>query len=83
MFGFTLANSSVSFFRFLFCIAHFAFILVLGLYFGLIQPSASSLFTCECGYGLDTFNTHLIRCPFGDQRIVTHDAIQNIIYAFA
>ncbi len=31
----------------------------------MIQPLASSLFTCECGHGLDASNTHLTGCPFG------------------
>jgi hypothetical protein len=35
---------------------------------------------CECGHGLNTFNTHLARCPFGNQWITTHDAIQNVMY---
>jgi hypothetical protein len=48
-----------------FHIAHFTFTLALHFYLGLIQPSTSSLFMCECGHMLDTFGTHLIRCPFG------------------
>ncbi len=35
-----------------FCIAHSTFILVLHFRFGMIQPSASSLFMCECGHGM-------------------------------
>jgi hypothetical protein len=41
----------------------------------LIQPSAFSFFTCECGHGLDVFGTHLIRCLFGGQQIATHEVI--------
>jgi len=65
-----------------FYIAHFTFILMLCFHIGLIQPLASSLFTCECGHGLDAFGTHLVHCPFQGQRITTHDAIRNIMYAF-
>ncbi len=47
---------------------------------GLIQPSTSNFFTCECGHGLDASGTHLVHCPFGSQWIVTHDAIRNVMY---
>jgi hypothetical protein len=40
-----------------FCIAHFTFTSVLRFCLDLIQPSASSLFTCECGHGLDAFSS--------------------------
>ncbi len=36
---------------------------------------------CECGHGLDTFGTHLVRWLFGGQWITTHDVIQDIMYA--
>jgi hypothetical protein len=48
-----------------FCIAHSTFTLVLRFHFGLIQPLAFSLFTCEHGHGLDAFGTHLSCCAFG------------------
>jgi hypothetical protein len=48
-----------------FCTTHFIFILVLCFQFGLIHPLASNLFTCEFAHELDTFITHLVRCPFG------------------
>ncbi len=31
--------------------------------------------TCECGHGLDAFNTHLVCCMFGGQQIAIHIAI--------
>ncbi len=34
----------------LFCITHITFTSTLYFRLGLIQPSASNLFTCECGY---------------------------------
>jgi hypothetical protein len=49
----------------------------------LIQPSTFSIFTCECGHGLNTFGTHLTWYPFGGHQIATHDAIKNIMYAYA
>jgi hypothetical protein len=49
----------------------------------LIQPSTSNLLTCECGYGLDTFDTHLTCCLFRGQRIATHDIIKDVMYALA
>jgi hypothetical protein len=55
---------------------------MLGFHFGLIQPFAFNLLTCECGHGLETFGTRLPCCPFGGQRIATHNAIQDIMYAF-
>jgi len=58
-----------------FHITHFTFTLVLCFHLDLIQPSTSSLFTCECGHGLDTFSTHLTCCLFGGQQIATHDVI--------
>jgi hypothetical protein len=64
-----------------FFIAHYTFTSVLPFCFGLIQPLASNLFTCECELRLDTSGTNLIRCPFGGQRIATYDTIQNIMYA--
>jgi len=66
-----------------FCITHFIFTLTLHFHLSLIQPLTSNFFTCECGHGLDTFGIHLIRCSFGGQQVATHDAIQDIMYAFA
>jgi len=63
-----------------FRIAHSTFTSMLCFHLGLIQPSTSSLFTCECGHGLDAFGMHLIRCTFGGKKIATNDAIQDIIY---
>jgi hypothetical protein len=65
----------------LFHITHFIFTFALHFCLNLIQPLASSLFTCECGHGLDTSGTHLTRCLFGGQCITTHDAIKNVLYA--
>ncbi len=48
----------------------------------MIQPLASSLFMCDYGHKLDAFGTHLDGFPFGCQRIATHDAIQDVVYAF-
>jgi len=62
-----------------FHIAHFTFTSTLHFHLGLIQPSTFSLFKCECGHWLDTSSMHLIRCPFKGQRIVTHDAIRDIM----
>ncbi len=58
-----------------FRIAHFIFTSTLCFCLGLILPSASSLFMCECEHRLDAPNTHLVHCPFGNQQITTHDAI--------
>jgi hypothetical protein len=65
-----------------FRIAHSTFTSMLRFHFGLIQPSTSSFFTCECGHMLDPSNTHLVHCPFGGQWIATHDPIWNVMYAF-
>ncbi len=70
------------FFIYLFHITHFTFTSTLHFCFGLIQPSSSSFFTCECGRMLDVFGTHLVRCPFGGQQIATHDTIRDVMYAF-
>jgi hypothetical protein len=64
-------------------IAYFIFTSTLHFHFSLIQPSTSSLFTCECGHKLDASNTHLTCCLFEGQRIATHDAIQDVMYALA
>ncbi len=45
-----------------------------------IQPLTFSFLTCECGYGLDTFGTHLT-CLFEGQRIATHEVIKDVMYA--
>jgi len=66
-----------------FRIAHSIFTLTLRFCFSLIQPSTYNIFTCECGHGLDTSGMHLTCCLFGGQWIATHDAIQDIMYAFA
>jgi hypothetical protein len=66
-----------------FHITHFTFTLTLCFRLGLIQPLTLRLFMCECEYRLDAFGTHLVRCPFGGQRIATCDAIQNVMYALA
>jgi hypothetical protein len=65
-----------------FHIAHSIFTSTLCFRFSFIQPSVSSLFTCECGHRLDASNTHLVHCPFGGQWIATHDTIRNVMYAF-
>jgi hypothetical protein len=64
-----------------FHITHSIFTSMLGFCLGLIQPSSSSFFTCECGHRLDAFGTHLTYCPFGGQHIATHDAIRDVMYA--
>jgi hypothetical protein len=51
----------------LFYIAHYIFTLVLRFRFNLIQLLAFSLFTCECGHGLDSFDIHLTCCLFESQ----------------
>lgn len=66
---------------YLFHIAHSIFILAMQFCFGLIQLSTSNFITWECGYRLDAFNMHLACCPFGNQWIITHDAIRDIMYA--
>jgi len=63
-----------------FHIAHFTFTPTLRFCLDFIQPSASSLFTCECGHGLNASNTHLTSCVFRGQWITTHDAIKIIMY---
>jgi hypothetical protein len=60
----------------LFRITYFIFILVFRFHFGLVQPSTSNIFMCECGHRLDESGMHLVHCPFGGQRIVTHDAFE-------
>jgi hypothetical protein len=65
-----------------FHIAHSTFTSTLHFCLGLLQPSTFSIFTCECGHKLDAFGTHIACCPFGGQRIATHDAIKDIMYAF-
>jgi len=47
----------------------------------LIQLSTFSLFTCECGHGLNASNTHLTHYLFEGQQIATHDAIRIVMYA--
>ncbi len=58
-----------------FHIANSTFTLVLCFRFDFIQPLTSSLLTCECGHGLDTYGTHIICCLFGGPWITTHDTI--------
>jgi hypothetical protein len=36
---------------------------------------------CECGHRLDASNMQLVHCLFGSQRITTHDAIRDVMYA--
>jgi hypothetical protein len=67
----------------LFRIAHFIFTSLLRFCLGLIQPLPFHLPTCECGHGLDAFDTHLTCCSFGVQWIATHDVIRNVMYALA
>jgi hypothetical protein len=38
---------------------------------------------CECEYELNVFDTHLVRCLFGSQQIITHDAIWDIMYTLS
>jgi hypothetical protein len=66
-----------------FHITHHTFTLVLHFHLGLIQPMASNLLMCECGHWLDAFDMHLTHCPFGGQRITTHDTIWDVMYVFA
>ncbi len=67
----------------LFHIIHFTFTSMLCFCLDLILLSTSNIFTCECGYGLDGFGTHLTHCLFESQQIARHDAIQVVKYAFA
>ncbi len=48
-----------------FRIAHSTFTSTLHFHLGLIWPSTSNFFTCECGHELDASSTHLVHCPFG------------------
>jgi hypothetical protein len=59
-------------------LARFIFTLVLHFRF-----ETSTLFTCECGHGLNTYGTYLAPCPFGGQHITTHYAIKDIMYVLA
>jgi hypothetical protein len=63
-----------------FRITYSIFTLVLHFRFGLIQPSTSSFFTCECGHMLNASGMHFGRCSFGGQRITTHDVIRDVMY---
>jgi hypothetical protein len=65
-----------------FHIAHFIFTSTLHFRRSLVQPLASSLFMCENEHELNKSSTHLACCLFGGQQIVTHDAIQDVMYAF-
>jgi len=49
---------------------------MLHFHLSLIQPSTFSLFTCECGHGLETSNTYITSCLFRGQWIATRDAIK-------
>jgi hypothetical protein len=42
-----------------FPIAHYIFTVVLRFCLSLVQLSAFSFLTCECGHGLNAFGTHL------------------------
>jgi len=55
---------------------------MLHFYFSLIQPLTFSFLMCEYAHELDAFGTHLVCCPFGGQRIATHDTIRNVMYVF-
>jgi hypothetical protein len=66
-----------------FRITHSTFTSTLCFHLRLIQPSASSLFTCDYEHGLDASNMHLVHCPFAAQQIATHDAIRDVMYALA
>jgi hypothetical protein len=66
-----------------FHIAHSTFTSTLPFHFGLIQHLACSLLTCECGHELDASSMHLTCYLFKGQWITTHDAIWNVMYAFA
>jgi hypothetical protein len=50
-----------------FFIAHSTFTSTLCFRFGLIQPLASSLFTCEHEHDFNAFGMHLARCLVGGQ----------------
>jgi len=63
--------------------SHIYFHVSIAFYFGLIQPSTSSLFTCESGHRSDASSMHLVHYPFGGQQITTHDTIQNTMYVLA
>jgi hypothetical protein len=63
-----------------FHITHSTFTSTLHFHLSLIQPSTSSIFTCECEHGLNASGTHLTCCPFEGQRIATHDIIKHVMY---
>jgi len=55
---------------------------MLHFHLNLSQPLAFNLLTCECGHGLNTYGTHLSHL-FRGQWVATHDAIRDVMYAFA
>jgi hypothetical protein len=71
-----VARPSIHLFR----IPHFTFTLALCFHSSLIQPLTFSFFVCECGHELDASNMHLLHYLFGDHWIVTHDAIEDVMY---
>jgi len=36
---------------------------------------------CQCGHTIDNLNTHLLQCIYGNERIIAHDTLRDIVVA--
>jgi hypothetical protein len=48
-------------------------------FFGLPHPTVAHLSQCQCDHTIDNLDTHLLRCPYKNECITTHDTFQDII----
>jgi hypothetical protein len=55
------------------------FFTTLHIHLGLPHPIIAHLSRCQCGHTIDDLGTHLIQCPYGNERLVAHDTVRNII----
>jgi hypothetical protein len=62
-----------------FCSFSTHFLTTLHTCFSLPHPMVAHLSQCKCGHTIDDLRTHLLRCPYRNEHITTHNTLQDII----
>lgn len=59
------------------------FLTSLHTHFGLPHPTMAHLSRFQCGHTLDNLGTHLLWCPYGNERTTTHNTLRDVIATIA
>jgi hypothetical protein len=55
------------------------FLTTLSIHFSIPHPIVPHVSQCQCGHTIDDLGIYLLRCPCGNECIVAHDTLWNII----